>query len=181
MINNFFVSLFPCITVKIFDFCLVFLPYSLFLPFFDVYLILDIWTCQFFRQVAILRSVPDCALLEIRLPDWSIYSLACKSSMFDRHLIEVLLEVGNGRTSSETDVRFFLFYSDFICCIITMGMVVKRYVTGNSSRTITCYLCINLNVIGVTFGFSFFCTVKNEFCTVQLNFLRYKVTAVLDI
>ena len=29
--------------------------------------------------------------------------------MFDHHLIVVLLEVGNGRTSSETDVRFFLF------------------------------------------------------------------------
>ena len=42
--------------------------------------------------------------------------------MFDRLLTAVLLEVGNGRTSSETDVRFFLF-----------------------------------------------CTVKNEFCTVQLN------------
>ena len=120
----FFVFLFPCITVKISDFCLVFLSYSSDLPFFDVYLILENRTCQFFRQVGILRSVPDCALLEIRLPDWSIYSLTCKSSMFDHHLIVVLLEVGNGRTSSETDVRFFLF-----------------------------------------------CTVKNEFCTVQLNYI----------
>ena len=62
--------------------------------------------------------------LGMRLPDWSIYSLTCKSSMFDHHFIVVLLEVGNGRTSSETDVRFFLF-----------------------------------------------CTVKNEFCTVQLNYI----------
>mgnify|MGYP006898621350 CR=1 FL=1 len=44
--------------------------------------------------------------------------------MFDRLLTAVLLEVGNGRTSSETDVRFFLF-----------------------------------------------CTVKNEFCTVHLNYI----------
>ena len=132
MINNFFVSLFPCITVKIFDFCLVFLSHSLVLPFFDLYLILDIWTCQFFRQVAILRSVPDCALLEIRLPDWLIYSLTCKSSMFDHHLIEVLLEVGNSRTSSETDVRFFLFW-----------------------------------------------TVKNEFCTVQLNYISNLIVRAL--
>ena len=103
MINIFFVFLFPCITVKISDFCLVFLSHSSDLPFFDVYLILENRTCQFFRQVAILRSVPDCALLEIRLPDWSIYSLTCKSSMLWS------FEVGNGRTSSETDVRFFLF------------------------------------------------------------------------
>lgn len=34
--------------------------------------------------------------------------------MFDHHLIEVLLEVGNSRTSSETDVWFFLFCSDLI-------------------------------------------------------------------
>ena len=124
MINNFFVSLFPCITVKISDFCLVFLSHSSDLPFFDLCPIFKNRTCQFFRQVAIIPSVPDCALLEIRLPDWLIYSLTCKSSMFDHHLIEVLLEVGNGRTSSQM------------------------------------------------FGFFLFCSVKNEFCTVQLNYIN---------